>query len=97
MAKKTEVYAWRVSPARKASLEEAARAEGRSVAQLLDEIVDEHLSASARRDGEELERQRRLHARAARFAGRLSGGDPGRATRARELVRDRLHRARRAR
>ena len=97
MAKKTEVYAWRVSPARKASLEEAARTEGRSVAQLLEEIVDEHLSAAPRRAGGELERQRRLHARAARFAGRLAGGEPGRATRARELVRERLRRVRRAR
>jgi uncharacterized lipoprotein NlpE involved in copper resistance len=97
MAKKSAVYAWRVSPALKASLEEAARAERRSVAQLLDEIVADHLRVSSGRDAGATERQLRLHARAARFAGRLSGHDPGRAARARELVRDRLLRARHAR
>jgi len=92
MAAKTEIYSWRVSPALKVGLEEKARAERRTVAQLLDEIVAEHLQAAGSGGGEEA-RQRRLHAHAARFAGRLSGSDPDRAARARELVRVRLRRA----
>lgn len=95
MARKTEVYSWRVSPVLKAGLEEAARSEQRTVAQLLDEIVAEHLrSGSGRGDAE---RQRRLHARAASFAGSIAGRDPRRAERARELVRARLRGAGRAR
>jgi len=92
MARKTEVYTWRLSPALKAGLEEAARAERRSVAELLDEIVGEHLEG-ARRRGSEPERQRRLHLQAAHFAGRISGSDPRRAERSRDLIRARLRRA----
>ena len=69
MARKTEVYTWRVSPVLKAGLEEAARSEKRTVAQLLDEIVAEHLRSGSGRDRGEGERQRRLHQRAAAFAG----------------------------
>ena len=47
MARKSEVYTWRVSSAMKASLEEAARNTNRSVARLLDEIVAERLDATA--------------------------------------------------
>lgn len=89
MSGKTEVYTWRLSPALKAGLEEMSRREGRSVAQLLDEIVAEKLALMKDEPGE-ADRQRRLHERAARFAGCLSGSDPRRAERARELVRERL-------
>jgi hypothetical protein len=97
MARKTAVYAWRVSPALKRSLEETARSERRSVAGLLDEIVTEHLRKAAGRSGSEIERQRRLQAHAARFAGRLAGNRPDRAEKARALVRARLRRANLAR
>lgn len=94
MARKTEVYTWRVAPALKAGLEEAARAERRSVAELLDEIVGEHLQGARRGGrGSESQRQRRLHEQAAAFAGRISGSDPRRAERAGRLVRARLRRA----
>jgi hypothetical protein len=92
MARKSEVYTWRVSPALKASLEEAARAERRSVAELLDQIVGQHVEG-ARRRGREPERQRRLHQRAALFAGRISGSATRRAERSRDLIRARLRRA----
>ena|SRR6266581_5315103 len=97
MGHKSEVYTWRVSPALKAGLEEAARAERRSVADLLDEIVGEHLEGARRRHGSEPQRQRRLHQRAALFAGRISGSDAQRAGRSRDLIRARLRRAARAR
>jgi hypothetical protein len=93
MAGKTEVYTWRVSRALKVSLEEVARAERRTVAQILDEIVAGHLEAVGTGGRGEAERQRRLHAQGARFAGRLCGRDPDRASRVRELVRARLRRA----
>ncbi len=97
MGHKSEVYTWRVSPALKAGLEEAARAERRSVADLLDEIVGEHLESARCRQGSERRRQRRLHQRAVLFAGRISGSDSQRAGRSRDLVRARLRRAARAR
>ena len=94
MARKSEVYTWRVSPSTKASLEEAARSTNRSVARLLGEIVADYLGSA--RDGTEsdVEQQRRLHARAARFAGCLAGETGRRSERVRELVRARLKRRR---
>lgn len=90
MSRKTEVYTWRVSSAMKASLEEAARNTKRSVAQLLDEIVAERLSGVGH--ATESDRQRRLHARAARFLGCMAGDGARRSERTRELVRERLKR-----
>jgi hypothetical protein len=97
MARKTEVYTWRVSRALKTGLEEAARSEDLTVAQLLDEIVTEHLRSGSRRGRGEDDRQRRLHGLAAGFAGCIAGRDPRRAERVRELVRARLGGAGRAR
>jgi hypothetical protein len=96
MAPKTEIYTWRLSPALKAGLEEAARAQGRSVAELLDEIVAEKLETLERESGEDEGRQRQLHAQAAHFAGCLSGVDSQRSARVRALVRDRLGSRRRS-
>ena len=91
MPRKNEVYTWRVSSTTKASLEEVARSTNRSVAQLLDAIVADHLSSAS--DGCESEiEQRRFHSRAARFLGCLAGGAARRSERARELVRARLKR-----
>jgi hypothetical protein len=89
---RSEVYSWRVSPALKASLEEAARSERRTVARLLEEIVTEHLHRVGERGGGDAVRQRRLHERAARFAGRIAGSRSGRSEAARAIVRERLRR-----
>ena len=98
MARKTEVYTWRVSAAMKASLEEAARNTNRSVARLLDEIVAERLDATGQMGEADMDNQRRLHVRAARFAGRFSGTDPLRSETAKARVRARLtHRRARVR
>src|SRR4051812_11248622 len=90
MSRKSEVYTWRVSPSMKAGLEEAARNTNRSVASLLDEIVAERLNAKGQMGEAEMDSQRRLHARAARFAGRFSGTDPFRSANAKDRVRARL-------
>jgi len=94
MARKTEVYTWRVSSTMKATLEEKARNTHQSVAQLLDEIVANHLSTSDPESDSEIDRQRQLHARAARFVGCISSGVARRSERTRELVRARLNRRR---
>lgn len=90
MARKTEVYTWRVTPAMKGSLEEAARHKKRSVAQLLEEIVAEGLDAAGQENDVDANSQRRRHSKAARFLGCIAGGEAGRSERTRELVRARL-------
>jgi hypothetical protein len=91
MARKTEIYTWRLSRGLKTRLEEAAHREGRSIADLLDQIVGQGLT-EVEREPDDGERQRQLHDRAAEFAGCLAGSDRGRAANARTLVRDRLRR-----
>jgi hypothetical protein len=86
---KSEVYSWRLSPELKAALEAAARAERTSVAELLQRLAEEWLSRlNAGPDDEE--RQRRLHAAAARCFGKLAGGDPDLARDASRRVRETL-------
>ena len=85
---KTDVYSWRVSRSLKERLERAAIEGDRSVADLLREIAEDWLARAPTADEESaIEAARR---RALRLAGSVSGGDPHRAERARELLRARL-------
>jgi len=86
---KSEVYSWRVSPELKSALEEAARVEQTTVSKLLDGIVGAWLQ-KADSNGDQESVQRRLQRVAAKTLGKIHGGDPRRAERARELVRRRL-------
>ena len=83
---KTELYSWRVDPHLKSALENAARTEKTSVAQLLDYIVRDwlHKEFSSDQDGEE---QRSLHAAAQQCFGTFRGGDPDLASQAKEQIR----------
>jgi hypothetical protein len=91
---KTEVYSWRVSRPLKSALEEAARAERMSVADLLDRVTGEWLAGRMARAGSGAAEQARLHAGAMRLAGSLRGGDPARAAQARERLKAKLTRRR---
>jgi hypothetical protein len=87
---KTEVYSWRVSAARKADLETEARREGTSMAELLEKITADWLQERrAARNGEEAE-QAALRRRVMATVGTIHSGDPTLATRAREVVRERI-------
>jgi predicted DNA-binding protein len=90
---KTEVYNWRLSPNMKHALEEAARRNHKTVAKLLEQIVEQWLQEThtADQDAEEAE-QRRLHAAAATALGSIQGGEPNRSERARAELRARLAR-----
>lgn len=89
---KTEVYSWRVSAARKADLESEARREGTSVAELLEKITSDWLQERrSSRNGEEAE-QEALRRRVMATVGTIRGGDPTLATRAREVIRERIAR-----
>ena len=83
---KSEVYSWRMSPALKSALEQAARAEQISLARLLERIVQEWLEKEFSAEEEE-EVQRRLHEAARACFGTIQGGDPYLAEQASERVR----------
>ena len=83
---KSEVYSWRVNPALKSALEQAARAEQISLARLLERIVQEWLQKEFSA-GEDSEVQRRLHEAARACFGTIQGGDPYLAEQASERVR----------
>jgi hypothetical protein len=89
-----EVYSWRLSPDLKMELEEAARAESKSLEELLEQIARDWLTQAkeqndADEDDEEL--QRRLHSSAMRFVGSIEG-DPHLAENSRSEVRARIAR-----
>ena len=73
---KSEVYSWRVTPALKAELEAAARAEQTSVGAILERIARDWLRARGSDEEEDTEKQRRLHARARAAIGTVSVGGP---------------------
>lgn len=83
---KTHVYSWRLQSGRKAALEEIARRQNRSVADLLDEAVDQWLSERVDTEKEEA-LQQRLRQAAATAIGSVAGGDPDRAEQARTRLR----------
>jgi predicted DNA-binding protein len=87
--RKNEIYSWRVSTETKAALERAARDQGKSIAQLLEELVESWLEQTNSGSQDE-EAQRRLHQAAAGWLGKLRGKDPFRSARAREDLRTRL-------
>lgn len=87
---KSEVYSWRLSPALKTALEEAARQEHAAVATLLDRIVSDWLTAHRLGSNQEDTEQQRLHAAAASTFGTIRGSNPNRSEQARALVRARL-------
>jgi hypothetical protein len=85
---KTEVYSWRVSAQKKLELEMEARREGKSVAQLLDEMSSQWIEE--RKNSRPLDdvEQERIRKRVLALAGSYSGGDPQRAANASERVRE---------
>lgn len=89
---KTEVYSWRLSPRLKSDLEEAARVEQKSMAELLEEIAQEWLERFRDSNGDDDERQRVLHEAVMKCAGSIRGSDPNRAGNARFEVRQRIAR-----
>ena len=88
---KTEVYSWRLSPHLKSELQEAARAERKSVADLLEEIVKGWLQHARGQDDAEGESQQRVREAVMKCAGTIEGR-PDLAENARSEVRARIAR-----
>jgi hypothetical protein len=89
---KTAVYSWRLSPRLKGELEEAARVEQKSMAELLEEIAQGWLERFRESNGDDNERQRVLHEAVMKCAGTIRGSDPNRAENARSEVKARIAR-----
>ena len=85
---KTEVYSWRLSPNKKAELKEQARRKGSSLSALLDDITTDWLNDNRNANGDDQAEQAALHKRVMATVGTIRGGDPHRAERASELVRE---------
>ena len=85
---KTEVYSWRISSELKSELERQAHLRKISISSILDLATREWLRNSVENNDDE--EQRRLHRAAESSIGAVSGGDPHRAERAREIIRRRL-------
>ena len=92
---KSEVYSWRISRELKHRLSLAARERQVSFAELLEAITAEWLRHE--QDPDDEAQQRALHAAAARSIGSIAGGDPKRAQRVRETVREKLRNRRKPR
>ncbi|MGB3296041.1 MAG: hypothetical protein WBB01_23910 [Phormidesmis sp.] len=88
--KETEVYSWRLAFELKQALEEAAKAEKISLAQLLERIVLEWLALNSEPDTQEEDIQRMLHQSAARAFGTIQGGDPSRSPQASQQMKFKL-------
>ncbi|MEL6469494.1 MAG: hypothetical protein AAFQ74_07180 [Cyanobacteria bacterium J06623_4] len=88
--RKTEVYSWRVAFDLKRSLEEVAKAEKISLAQLLERIVSDWLAQRSHPDDSEEAVQQQLHQLAAQAFGLIHGGDPNRSQEVKQRVKSKL-------
>jgi predicted DNA-binding protein len=86
---KSTVYKWRLPAELKKRLAAAARRRGTSISAILNAAILSWLAKTEEFAVDEKE-QAELHARAEKFFGTLSGGDPHRSEKVREIVRERL-------
>ena len=71
-------------------LEEEARREGVSLAQLMDRMAHQWLKRRKQQNEDDDVEQERLHVAAAKYMGTISGGDPFASEKVREVVRKRV-------
>ena len=83
---KTEVYSWRISPELKNLLEEAARAEGQSLACLLERITTAWLEQQ-KAEAIDADIQEHIRNEAMKYVGSVRGEDPLRAQQASQRVK----------
>ena len=88
--RKTEVYSWRVAFDLKQSLEEAAKAEEISLAQLLERIVLDWLAHRSQPSDREEVLQQQLQQSAAQAFGTIHSGDPYRSEEVSQRIKSKL-------
>lgn len=89
---KTEVYSWRLSAERKAELEAEARREGTSLSGLLDQVTTEWLAERRNGHSDDEAEQAAIRKRVMATVGTMRSGDATLASRARDIVRERIAR-----
>jgi hypothetical protein len=87
---KTEVYSWRVAAETKMALESELRANGRSIAELLDELANEWLRKRSEERTQEDSEQMRLQAQVRKLAGSVSSSSRFTSEDVEEVVRKRI-------
>ena len=87
---KSKVYSWRVSPHRKAELEDEARRDGTSLARLLDDITGDWLEQRRSSRGGDAAEQAAIRKRVMATVGTMRSGERNLASRTREIVRERI-------
>jgi len=87
---KNEVYSWRVEAETKMALEAELRIEGRSIAELLDELAKEWLQRRGEGRKQEEAEQMRLQSQVRKFAGSISSGSRYTSQNVRDVVRKRI-------
>ena len=85
---KTEVYSWRLTSDRKASLEEEARRDGVSLSALLERVTADWLVHRRNGHASDDDEQAAIRKRAMAAIGSVRGDDLTRSERASELVRE---------
>lgn len=87
---KTEVYSWRVEAETKMALESELRPEGRSIAELLDQLTEEWLQKRSEGRRQEDAEQMRLQAKARKLAGSISSNSRYTSETVKDAVRKRI-------
>ena len=87
---KSEVYSWRVDADLKNELDQQARLQGTTLANVLNMLAQRWLDERKKQNAENEAEQKRLHEIAAKFAGCISGGDPHASRNVSEIVRKRV-------
>ena len=87
---KTEVYSWRVSSRRKSELEEEARRNGTSLAELLEQISGAWLDMQRASRTDEEREQQRIRIAASAAIGSFASGERHRSRNVSRLVLERL-------
>lgn len=85
-----EIYNWQIALHLKQSLEDAARNEEISLAQLLERIVLEWLTQRSQSEDADEDTQQRLQQSAARAFGTIHSGDPDRSQEINQRIKDKL-------
>lgn len=87
---KTEVYSWRLSAERKATLEQEAHRRGTNVADVLEQITDEWFANHRNDHADDAAERAALLKRVMATVGTIRSGDPMLASKVSETVRARI-------
>lgn len=87
---KNEVYSWRLDADMKSELDQQARIQGTTLANVLNMLAKRWLEEQKQQNAENEAEQKRLHELMAKFAGCISGGDPHASRNVSEIVRKRV-------